>query len=63
MTQTMKATTPSSTEHELYARLDYECRIRGSEMLAYVPVVAGGDNALTMHYVRNDMPLRYGYHQ
>jgi intermediate cleaving peptidase 55 len=29
-------------------------------MLAYVPVVAGGDNALTMHYVRNDMPLRDG---
>lgn len=28
-------------------------------MLAYVPVVAGGPNALSMHYVRNDMKLRY----
>lgn len=29
-------------------------------MMAYVPVVAGGSNALTMHYVNNDQPLHDG---
>ncbi|OZJ02425.1 hypothetical protein BZG36_04831, partial [Bifiguratus adelaidae] len=58
--QTMKFTDPSKSEHQLWAKLDYECRMRGSSMLAYVPVVAGGKNALSMHYVRNDMPLRDG---
>ncbi|CAJ0756726.1 16020_t:CDS:10 [Entrophospora sp. SA101] len=48
------------SEHDLYAKIDFECRIRGAQFLAYVPVVACGINALTMHYVRNDMPLRDG---
>ncbi|ORX49932.1 Creatinase/aminopeptidase [Hesseltinella vesiculosa] len=34
--------------------------MRGSSALAYVPVVAGGSNALSMHYVRNDMLLKDG---
>lgn len=54
----MKFTRPGVSEHQLYAKLDYECRMRGAQMLAYVPVVAGGTNALSMHYVRNDMILR-----
>ncbi|CAG8494085.1 3064_t:CDS:10 [Gigaspora rosea] len=58
--QTMKFTKPGLSEHDLYAKIDFECRIRGAQSLAYVPVVAGGINALTMHYVRNDMPLRNG---
>ena len=28
--------------------------------MAYVPVVAGGKNALTIHYTRNEMDLREG---
>ncbi|KAF9348724.1 hypothetical protein BGX26_012879 [Mortierella sp. AD094] len=47
-------------EHQIYAKFDYECRMRGSQMMAYVPVVAGGSNALTMHYVNNDQPLQDG---
>ncbi|RIA84702.1 peptidase M24, structural domain-containing protein [Glomus cerebriforme] len=58
--ETMKFTKPGLSEHDLYAKVDFECRIRGAQYLAYVPVVAGGINALTMHYVRNDMPLRNG---
>lgn len=54
----MKFTKPGITEGQLWAKLDFECRMRGSSMLAYVPVVAGGPNALSMHYVRNDMKLR-----
>lgn len=28
-------------EAHLHAKMDYECRIRGAEILAYPPVVAG----------------------
>ncbi|KAG0373371.1 hypothetical protein BGX24_011799 [Mortierella sp. AD032] len=58
--ETMKFTNPKRLEHQVYARFDYECRMRGSQMMAYVPVVAGGSNALTMHYVNNDQPLHDG---
>ncbi|GAB5592346.1 aminopeptidase [Umbelopsis nana] len=58
--EAMKFTKPGITEGQLWAKLDFECRMRGSSMLAYVPVVAGGPNALSMHYVRNDMKLRDG---
>lgn len=54
----MKWTQPGYSESQLWAKLDYECRMRGSSILAYVPVVAGGPNGLSMHYVRNDMKLR-----
>jgi intermediate cleaving peptidase 55 len=56
--QAMKWTHPGATEAQLWAKLDYECRMKGSSILAYVPVVAGGPNALSMHYVRNDMELK-----
>ncbi|KAG9301938.1 hypothetical protein G9A89_020982 [Geosiphon pyriformis] len=58
--ETMKFTNPGISERQIYAKIDYECRIHGAEYLAYVPVVAGGINALTLHYVKNDMPLREG---
>ncbi|KAF9932149.1 hypothetical protein FBU30_008836 [Linnemannia zychae] len=58
--ETLKFTNPKRSEHQVYARFDYECRMRGSQMMAYVPVVAGGSNALTMHYVNNDQPLKDG---
>ncbi|KAJ2963844.1 hypothetical protein NQZ79_g1082 [Umbelopsis isabellina] len=58
--EAMKFTKPGVTEGQLWAKLDFECRMRGSTILAYVPVVAGGPNALSMHYVRNDMKLRDG---
>ncbi|ORY96526.1 peptidase M24, structural domain-containing protein [Syncephalastrum racemosum] len=58
--EAMKWTKPGYTEAQLWAKLDYECRMRGSSILAYVPVVAGGPNGLSMHYVRNDMMLRDG---
>ncbi|KAF9962566.1 hypothetical protein BGZ65_008808 [Modicella reniformis] len=58
--ETMKFTNPQRWENQIYAKFDYECRMRGSQMMAYVPVVAGGSNALTMHYVNNDQPLHDG---
>jgi hypothetical protein len=31
----------SRNKHHLYAKMDFECRTRGAEILAYPPVVAG----------------------
>ncbi|CAD6503580.1 BgTH12-03240 [Blumeria graminis f. sp. triticale] len=45
-------------EKDLRAFLDYEFKINGCDNTAYVPVVAGGQNALVIHYVRNDDVLR-----
>ncbi|CEP17624.1 hypothetical protein [Parasitella parasitica] len=58
--EAMKWTEPGKTEGQLWAKFDYETRVRGSSILAYVPVIAGGPNALSMHYVRNDMELKNG---
>jgi intermediate cleaving peptidase 55 len=40
--------------------MEFECRIRGASGLAYVPVVAGGDRANIIHYVRNDSLIEDG---
>lgn len=56
--EAMKWTEPGTTEGQLWAKFDFENRVRGSTILAYVPVIAGGPNALSMHYVRNDMELK-----
>ncbi|KAF2097728.1 xaa-pro dipeptidase app [Rhizodiscina lignyota] len=47
-----------TTEKELGAFLDYKFKLNGCDGTAYVPVVAGGRNALSIHYVRNDDVLR-----
>lgn len=48
------------SEHQLHAYLEFMFRQSGCESEAYVAVVAGGDHALTIHYVRNDDLLRDG---
>jgi intermediate cleaving peptidase 55 len=47
-------------EKDLGAFLDYDFKIGGCDTTAYVPVIAGGQNALSIHYVRNDDVLRDG---
>ena len=47
-------------EHELAAFMEYRFRAQGCKTSAYVPVVAGGRNALSIHYVRNDDVLQAG---
>lgn len=42
-------------ESDLAAKMEFECRMRGADGLAYVPVVAGGSRANILHYTRNDM--------
>ncbi len=47
-------------ESKLAAFLDYQFRIGGCENSAYVPVVAGSHNGLTIHYTKNNAPLQVG---
>ncbi|KAF2494832.1 metallopeptidase [Lophium mytilinum] len=43
-----------SGEKDLDSFLDYKFKGEGCDGPAYVPVIAGGENALTIHYVRNE---------
>ncbi|KAH9826417.1 hypothetical protein Tdes44962_MAKER10037 [Teratosphaeria destructans] len=58
ITEAMKI--PHRTEKQLWADLAYGFRTHGLDGEAYVPVIAGGSNALSIHYVRNDAVLRDG---
>jgi intermediate cleaving peptidase 55 len=48
------------TEKQLWADLSYGFRSQGLDGDAYIPVVAGGEHALSIHYVRNDDRLQQG---
>lgn len=48
-----------STEYELEAEFGYAFR-RANAVHAYDPIVAGGKNACTLHYVDNSQPLKTG---
>ncbi|KEQ94078.1 hypothetical protein AUEXF2481DRAFT_66753 [Aureobasidium subglaciale EXF-2481] len=57
-TETMK--TGMTTEKDLWTMLDTGFKIGGLDGSAYVPVVAGGKNGLSIHYTRNDQTLKDG---
>jgi intermediate cleaving peptidase 55 len=57
---TQAMTRDYTTEKQLWADLAYGFRSNGLDGDAYVPVVAGGQNGLSIHYVRNDCQLRPG---
>lgn len=44
-------------EYEIEALFTYELRRHGAQGHAYEPIVAGGKNALTLHYSKNNDPL------
>lgn len=50
----ISATKPGVTEHQLFAIVDYYCRMNKAEHLAYPPVVAAGNNANIIHYIENN---------
>ncbi|TFY73132.1 hypothetical protein EWM64_g10881 [Hericium alpestre] len=50
----MRFAQPGQSEHELAAHFEYLCARSGSQRPAYVPVVASGENALIIHYTKND---------
>lgn len=56
----MAVSSPGITEHQLFATVDYESRMRGAEILAYPPVVAAGNNATIIHYINNTQQTKPG---
>ncbi|CCO32092.1 X-Pro aminopeptidase [Rhizoctonia solani AG-1 IB] len=48
----------ANTEAQLAAHFEYVCALQGAQRAAYVPVVAGGANALAIHYTNNDCRLK-----
>lgn len=50
---TMQQSKVGDSEHEIFARVDVNCRMAGASFLAYPPVVASGKNATTIHYINN----------
>lgn len=50
---TMGISKPGISEHQLFATVDYQCRMDGASFLAYPPVVASGRNGNTIHYIDN----------
>uniref|UniRef100_A0A8C9QV36 Xaa-Pro aminopeptidase 3 n=1 Tax=Spermophilus dauricus TaxID=99837 RepID=A0A8C9QV36_SPEDA len=58
--ETMFASKAPVEEAFLYAKFEFECRARGADILAYPPVVAGGNRSNTLHYVKNNQLIKDG---
>ncbi|XP_012253485.2 xaa-Pro aminopeptidase 3-like [Athalia rosae] len=58
--KTIAISKPGMTEHQIFATVDYECRMNGAEYLAYPPVVASGNNANVIHYITNNQVVADG---
>jgi Xaa-Pro aminopeptidase len=56
----MREARPGRFEYELEAELLHEFRRQGANFPAYWPIVAGGANACTLHYVSNSARLAAG---
>lgn len=56
----MRESKPGDSEHHIFARVDYHCRMDNASFLAYPPVVAGGKNATTIHYISNSQVVKDG---
>lgn len=52
ISETIRSTSMHLSETQIFAKLDYECRMRDADFLAYPPVVAAGDNSNIIHYTR-----------
>ena len=58
--EAMRFTHPGMTERQVQAGLEYVFGVMGSERVGYGSIVAGGANAVILHYVENDQPLDDG---
>ncbi|XP_038714642.1 intermediate cleaving peptidase 55, mitochondrial isoform X2 [Tripterygium wilfordii] len=58
--QTMLHSKMHPYEGMLSAKVEYECKMRGAQRMAFNPVVGGGPNASVIHYARNDQKIRDG---
>ncbi|PWA43088.1 metallopeptidase M24 family protein [Artemisia annua] len=58
--QTMLNSKISPYESILSATVEYGCRTRGAQRMAFNPVVGGGPNGSVIHYSRNDQKVKDG---
>ena len=56
----MAKAAPNVNESEVAALIEYICKKEGAPSLAYESIVAGGDNANTLHYIANNQKLNDG---
>ncbi|KAJ7973251.1 Metallopeptidase M24 family protein [Quillaja saponaria] len=58
--QTMLHSKAYPYEGMLSAKVEYECKMRGAQRMAFNPVVGGGPNGSVIHYARNDQRIKEG---
>ncbi len=58
--EAMRFTAPGRTERQVQAALEYVFASMGSERIGYGSIVAGGENAVILHYVENECSLKAG---
>jgi Xaa-Pro aminopeptidase len=58
--EAMRFTQPGRTERQVQAALEYVFGVMDAERVGYGSIVAGGDNAVILHYVENDQVLSDG---
>ena len=56
----LKKIKPKLKEYELEAELIYEFTKNGASGHSFAPIIAGGKNACSLHYVKNDDTLKNG---
>lgn len=56
----MQTCLPGMMEYALQAEYEYLFKKNGAYSDAYTTIIAGGDNANTLHYIKNDMALNDG---
>ncbi|GAB4835664.1 aminopeptidase [Ancistrocladus abbreviatus] len=56
--QSMFHSTTFPHEAMLAAKVEYECKMRGAQRMAFNPVVGGGPNGSVIHYSRNDQKVK-----
>ncbi len=56
----MRVCAPGMMEYALQAEYEYMFTKHGAYSNAYTTIVAGGDHANTLHYIKNDAPLGEG---
>jgi len=58
--QAMKVCQPEMLEYQLQAEYEYVFKKEGAYSDAYTTIIAGGNSANTLHYIKNDQPLKAG---
>ena len=58
--QAMKVCRPEMLEYQLQAEYEYVFKKESAYSDAYTTIIAGGNSANTLHYIKNDQPLKAG---